>query len=907
VPGMPWVQEGKLTFPTHLARDSVLVGNDAWRQWLCASETTSFRFEGEGTAFTARRELRAGRAYWYAYRRCGQRLEKAYLGRSEEIDLDRLRDAAVRLSVTASSGQRPGRTRAPPSKGIETGYLGRLPAPATRLIGRERDVTAVRERLLADAARLVTLTGPGGTGKTRLAIEVATQLAEAFPDGVVFVDLAPLSHPDHVVPAIARALGLRDLGERPVREGVYEWLGPRHGLLLLDNFEHLLPAAADLADLLANCLQVSALVTSREALHLRWERVVLVPPLDLPTGLGEALVQNIAASPAVMLFVERARDRNPAFQLTTENASAVADICARLDGLPLAIELAAARARLLTPYELAQRLNRRLPLLDEGPRDAPGRQRTLRNAIGWSHDLLSMEEHVLFRRLAVFVGGFTVAAAEVVASRTGHLDAAPPGERPLRDLPVLDLLQSLMDKSLLKRETDAAETRFRLLETVREYGLERLEASREVDVLRARHAAYCLALVRQINADPNEVTRSDRIEREHDNVRAALRWALERGDLVVGLRLAASLRRFWWRRGYLTEGRRWLAELLARTDHDPTVSDAPEWATALGAAGYLAWAQADYSAALASHRAALERWVQLQQPRGIAAAQGFLATTLCWQGDLRAARPLLEQALAGWRALGNAVGAGNALFQLGLVALFEQRYAEADDLLRQALGLHEAERSVNDAAYDLTMIGYVAVQRSHLGEARRRLVAARELVSQLDDHWGVLFLLESAAALAAAEGDPQRALRLMGVSSALRDRTGAHLPPAFRDCFAPWLRAARRSLPEVEAEAAMSGGRSLAPGQAISAEQLQALLTDDSAPRAAGGRALSLLTRREHEIAACVARGWTNDQIAASLVVSRRTVESHVSHILSKLDFATRAQLAVWATQNGVVGARPPN
>ena len=522
------------------------------------------------------------------------------------------------------------------------GYLSRLPAPATRLIGREHVLAAVRERLLADVARLVTLTGPGGTGKTRLAVEVASQSAEDFPDGVVFVDLAPLSQPDQVMPAIARALGLRDLGERPVRESVDEWLRPRRVIVLLDNFEHLLPAAPELADLLANCPRVSALVTSREALRLRGERLVLVPPLDLPAGQGADSVEQIAGAPAVRLFVERARDRNPAFQLTTENASAVAEICARLDGLPLAIELAAARARLLSPRELARRLDRRLPLFDEGARDAPSRQRTLRNAIGWSYDLLSLEEQVLFRRLTVFVGGFTVTATQVVAGRSAHIDIVWSEEGAAPDLPVLDLLQSLVDKSLLNVEPTVGETRFRLLETVREYGLERLEASGEAGALRASHAAYCLALVRQLNRDPDEVARFDRLEREHDNVRAALRWVLEGGDLLVGFRLVAALRRFWWRRGYLSEGRRWLVDLLARADRDPAVRDVPEWATALGVAGYLAWAQGDYAAALAYHRRAIERWLELGEPRGLAASRGFLGTTLYWMGDLPAGRVQLE-------------------------------------------------------------------------------------------------------------------------------------------------------------------------------------------------------------------------------------------------------------------------
>jgi len=907
MPRLPWIQEGKLTFPTQPTHDSIVVGGDSWRRWLSAAETTSFRFEGEkDTAFTARRELRGGHAYWYAYRRCGPRLHKVYLGRPEDIDLGRLQTAAAKLAATAVRSPNPEIARLPSGR-PDARSPGRIPAPATRLIGRRHDVATIRECLLADAARLVTLAGPGGTGKTRLAVEVASQAVDDFPDGVVFVDLAPLSEPDHVVPAIARALGLRDLGERPVRESVDEWLRPRRVLLLLDNFEHLLPAALDLADLLASCPQVSALVTSREALRLRGERLVLVPPLDLPAGHGEDSIEQIAGSPAVRLFVERVRERNPAFQLTTENALAVAEICARLDGLPLAIELAAARARLLAPPELARRLYPRLPLLDVGARDAPGRQRTLRNAIGWSYDLLSLEEQVFFRRLTVFVGGFTVGATQAVAGRPTPLDVVRPGESTLSDLPVLDLLQSLVDKSLLNTEPDAAETRFRLLETVREYGLGRLEASGEADALRARHAEYCLALVQQINRDSDEVARSDRLEREHDNVRAALRWTLEGGDLLVGLRLAAALRRFWWRRGYLSEGRRWLGDLLARADRDSTIGATPEWATALGAAGYLAWAQSDYEVALAYHLRAIERWEQLGEPRGLAASRGFLGTTLSWMGDLPAARVQLEEALSGWRRLAHTVGTGNALNQLGLVALFEQRNDDADDLLRQALALHKEARRLIDTAYGLVMIGFVAVQRGQLAEARRRLGEARDLLVDPDDRWIFPFLLECAGTLAAAEGDAVRALRLVGVASALRDRTGIALPPAYRACFEPWFLLARRALPAAEVKAATNSGRALAPGQSISPDHLRALLADETAPRAAGKARPDALSRREREIAACVAQGWTNPQIADALFVSRRTVESHISHILGKLGLTTRAQVAVWATQHGLLRTPSPS
>jgi non-specific serine/threonine protein kinase len=896
----PWVTQGRLTF--HNQVDSIQIGEDAWRQWLSAPETVSFHFEAEGSSFTARRELRRGHAYWYAYRRHGGRLAKVYLGRSDDIDRAQLAAAAAQLCGGASPVQTRRKARTTLLREIEVNYVSGLPAPPTRLIGRDPEVVAVRQRFIADAARLVTLTGPGGTGKTRLAIEVAKRMADDFAGGVVFVDLAPVSRRDQVVPVLARALGLRDLGGRPLREGVHEWLRPRRVLLLFDNFDHLLTAGTDLADLLTGCPDVCALVTSREALRLRWERLVVVPPLDLPTGQGQDSIEDIARSPAVMLFVDRARDRNPSFQLTAENASAVAEICARLDGLPLGIELAAARARLLTPPEIVRRMDQRLPFLDEGSRDAPYRQRTLRDAIGWSHDLLSIEEQVLFRRLAVFVGGFTVPAAETIAGRAVQTDASTSEEPSSRNLSVLDLLQSLVDKSLLKPDADVAETRFRLLETVREYGIERLQASGEAKALRARHAAYCLKLARKINAHSDEVVRSDRLEREHDNVRAALRWALEDGDLLVGLRLASTLRRFWWRRGYLSEGRRWLVDLLARGDHEPGVRETAEWATALGAAGYLAWAQADYSAALSYHRDAIARWVELKEPRGLAAAEGFLGTTLSSKGELGSARPVLEHSLAGWRRLGHAIGTANSLFQLGLIALFEQRFADAGDLLNEALSLHREAGSVNDAAYDITMLGTLAVQQGHIATARRRLAEATDLLVELNDHWGTVFLLEYAGTFAASQGDAARALRLVGVASALRDRSGVPPAPAHYEWLKPWLAAAQRTLTAEEAEVAMRSGRALAPGQAISGEQLRALLADDGAPGSISMQP-ETLSRREREIALYVARGRTNQEMADELIVSRRTVETHVSHILGKLGLTTRAQIAVWVAQNGLLGA----
>jgi DNA-binding CsgD family transcriptional regulator/tetratricopeptide (TPR) repeat protein len=466
---------------------------------------------------------------------------------------------------------------------------------------------------------------------------------------------------------------------------------------------------------------------------------------------------------------------------------------------------------------------------------------------------------------------------------------------------LLETLQSLVDKSLLRRDQAGLAPRLRILETVREYALERLEASREAEMLRARHAAYCLALVHHVNSDPVEAARPNQLESDHDNIRAALRWSLEGGDLAMGLRLATALRRFWWRGGYLGEGRRWTSELLHEAGQGPDLRATPEWAAALGLAGYLAWAQADYDTAVTLHRQALERWVGLGNRRGVAAAQGFLGTALCWQGDLSAGASQLDQALAGWRALHHPVGAGNALFQLGLIALFQHRFDDADGSLRAALALHRTSANRLDAAYDLTMIGYVAVHRGRLVEAQDSLGQAADEMSRTDDRWGVLFLLESAAALAVAAGEPLRGLELIGTASALRERTGAALPPPFRERLARWIARARASLSEAEAETALAAGRARAPGQAIDADELQALVgcttVQDPSPRSP-----PRLTPREKQIVVLLARGGTNQQIAGELVLSPRTVESHVSHILGKLDFTTRAQIAAWASRQSLVG-----
>jgi predicted ATPase/class 3 adenylate cyclase len=426
----------------------------------------------------------------------------------------------------------------PPLKSLER-YPTNLPVQPNPLVGRAAELVKVSDLLMHEDVRLVTLTGVGGTGKTRLALQVAADLLDRFEDGVFFVDLAPLADPALVLPTIAATLGIREAGGRSLRDSLVSYLTGKRLLLLLDNFEHLLAASSVVADLLAACGDLKVLATSRATLHVRAEREFPVPPMALPDPTRLPAPDRLAEVAAVTLFVQRAQAAKPDFALTAENASAVADLCVRLDGLPLAIELAAARVKLLPPPALLTRLERRLPVLTGGPRDLPARQRTLRDTIAWSHDLLSPQEQTLFQRLSVFAGGSTLEAVEAVANPDGGLDT-------------FAALAALVDHSLLRQSEGAdGEPRFVMLETIREYGLERLAEHVSV-VLRESHAHYYLALAERLRPriDSREgKTILARLDAEHPNLRAALTWAIEQGDADIGVQLGAASWKFWYVRG----------------------------------------------------------------------------------------------------------------------------------------------------------------------------------------------------------------------------------------------------------------------------------------------------------------------------------------------------------------------
>ena len=702
-----------------------------------------------------------------------------------------------------------------------------LPVQRTGFVGREKQVAATKELLLREDVRLVTVTGPGGIGKTRLAVQVARALVERFPGGIHFVSLASLSDPGLIASVIVQSLGIREMGGQSpleiLKENLQGSLRPAT-LLLLDNFEHLVQAVPMVAELLAACPNLKILVTSRAALHLYGEHEFPLPPLALPDSRSMPPVEVLSQYPAVALFVQRAVAAKPDFELNHENALAVTEICARLDGLPLAIELAAARVKVLSPSSMRARLTSRLQLLTGGARDMPERHQTLRAAMDWSYDLLSPAEQKLFRRLSVFVGGCTLEGAEAVCDTRGDLD-----------LDLLDGMASMVDKSLMQQDEQAnGESRFAMLETIREYALEKLEASGEKALTKRAHAAYYLVLAEDEATEQSGTEGTEwlaRLAAEHNNFRAGLEWLTETGDAAWGLRLGVALFRFWEMSESLAEGRARLGKVLAIAG---AAARTKPRARALFAAGVLATAQGDYAPAHALIGESLDIARQSHDKHGAAVALNALAVIARDRGELLVARTLLEESLELWRELADQKAVARSLSNLANIVKLQGDNTRAFSLYAECLAIFRELGDRAGVAWSMNYQGDVARNQRDFAAARTWYEQGLAIFRELDDRWGMagtladlgslareeenyptagcmyresikLFqeldhkrgiarLLEHFACSAAAQLEAQRSLRLAGAAAALRQNIGAPLTPAEQAKLEASLHPARLAL-----------------------------------------------------------------------------------------------------------------
>ena len=721
-----------------------------------------------------------------------------------------------------------------------TGLAGKstLPVSRTPLIGREAEVAAVCSLLLRDEVRLVTLTGTGGTGKTRLALQVAGEIDPAFRGGVYFVALASITDPALVAPTVVQALGTREIGTRDPGEVLKEALGAAHDrtLLLLDNFEQLLDATPLLTNLLESCARLKVLVTSRAVLRVYGEYEFNVPPLELPSRGDRASIDELTRCPAVALFLQRAAAVKSDFVLTPENTVAVAEICTKLDGLPLAIELAAARVRMLTPRAMLQRLESRFELLTGGARDLPARQQTLWATVEWSYGLLTDEEQKLFRRLAVFVNGCTLEAAEAVCNAAADLETG-----------LLDVMESLVGKSLIQQtQPPDGETRFTMLETIRDYAVRQLASSPDETLARRAHAAYCIVLAEEgaTREEPAERARwLERCDLEHDNFRVALEWAIRTKAAEWGLRLGAALFPFWQAREHYSEGRDRLNALLELTAH---ADIRKARARVLHAASALAHEQGDYT----SSRALLEEQLSLSRAlgdvAGIVSALNAIAADESFIGNLKSARSLFEECLRVSQEAGSELTVAQSLTNLayilkedgdltGAKALAEQALAifvrlkdfagaawlqnRLGDLEREqgnagvarmwyerALAMFEKLGDRTGSARTMIDLAGVAFDQGQDGKAHTTLAQALTLFRDMAHRRGIAHVLEAFASFAAKRGHAARALCLAGAADAIRHTTGAVVhSKSERMALARELDRARQRLGDAAVAAEMQG------------------------------------------------------------------------------------------------------
>jgi predicted ATPase/DNA-binding CsgD family transcriptional regulator/Tfp pilus assembly protein PilF len=821
--------------------------------------------------------------------------------------------------------------------------VGHSPAPdragfprlaLTELVGRQREIAAAL-RIMRDGQRLVTLTGPGGVGKTRLSLAIASSAAELFPDGTVFVSLAPIADPEVVPGLVAAAFDVSVAGPSNVVPAVAERVGARTVLLVVDNVEHVLDAAPLLTELLAACPGLSVLATSRSPLHLSGEYALPVPTLTLPNRAQADRFEDLERFEAIQLFMRRARAACGEFSLTLQNASSVVEICRKLDGLPLAIELATARLRVLPPRALLERLEHGLPLLSGGAQDTPPRLRTMRDAIAWSYDLLTPVQQVLFRRLGAFAGGWTLDAVEAVCADGWHAAAS------------LDGVAALVDQSLIWRSSQAGgdgEPRFEMLQVVREFAVDRLAAAGEDELARRAHIQYFRQLAERAGAARglDQERWHVRVAEELNNIRAALAWSLsdarEPADLEAALDLAGVLWFFWIHHTSAPgEARLWLTRALqvASAGHSAARGKA------LLALGAIEWRQGDYGVAGPHLDQSVEIFREIGDIQGLANAFhlaahvlferrdfhqareffqasreahdrtgdvlgglpliGDLGMVAYHQGDYETAQGWFEACLRSCREHGVTDHAADSLNRLGDLARLAGDVVHAQELYRESLALWQGVHGSPGIASALHKLGQTARRRGDSLEARRLLAESLALQQEIGNKQGIVECLVALAGLALEDAPPERGGELLAASEAQLDGLGAPLAPADQADFARDLAHGKASLSAQAWATAQKKGRSLGLAKALSLALASLPAHPTASEAVARTKATgSVLSARETEVTVLIAQGLSNREIAAGLVITEKTAANHVEHIMSKLNFRSRAQIAVWAVRHGL-------
>lgn len=779
-----------------------------------------------------------------------------------------------------------------------------LPASMTALIGRLQELDGLTTLLREPGTRLVTVTGPGGVGKTRLGLEVASALGSSvddFPDGAAWVSLGAVTEPDLVYSTVVTALGL---GDAPDAAAFRRAMTGRRVLLVLDNFEHLMAAAPTIPTLLGECPGITALVTSRERLRVRGEKEFPLAPLRLPSETPVATPGDAAALltiPAVALLVERVRDVWPEFSFRPENAAAAADICRRLDGLPLAIELAAARAKVLSLPALLARLERRLPLLNDGPRDQPARQQTLERTIAWSYDLLTPDEQTFFRHLAVFSGGFTLEAAEAMGRGVVESRSREDAARSLDPLSprLLDAIGSLVDKSLLRQtETSDGEARFAFLETIREFGLGRLAEAGETEAARDLQARWVLDFAGSTWAerwhDPVPVPLLDRFELELGNLRAALEWLAETSDATGLLALNGLLAPYWIIRSYRAEGRSWAERGLAL----PNASEAPPdvLARASHFAAALARTHGDRERAIALAEQSRALYATLDDALGISASVNLLGVLERGRGNLDVAADYFAEAEARFAAIPGTTWLALARCNLGMVRLWQGNLSEARRLLASALAAYRAQGDAFGVAF--TQHGLALVAGNQGDAAAAATILADVVRHARDSGWKEILIdgLFGAGTLAATAGKPEEAVRTLTAATTQADDIGYMIEAPERSRYDAATEAARSALAPAAWEAATAAGRSatLVDSAAAALDFLAVIATGQRGDPAVLKTQPGPLSPREEEVIRLIAAGMSDRQIGETLFISHRTAMRHVTNILSKLEVTSRGAAGAW-------------